>query len=396
MDAFTKNDLKTNLKNFCENHLQKPYRTGMENFYICPFCGSGTGKHKTPGFHIFPDKMPTQYKCQVCGSSGDIYRLVMNLEHIDFYEALQQVNDLYGNPDNMKGNRKHHRMKGKSISRMLTTAPIRTEPPRTEPETPPETWQNVMGNISRLAEGLIFTDAGKEARSYLSSRGLDEQTIREHHIGFIPLAQNTGWMKSNGYYIRISSPIPGDDGKNICIPAGISFPYVMDGNICKLETRRTPGQLQQMDEPDKIGQVKGCRKALFNSADAECQDKRRDIIFTEGVIDALSINQTVGRSCADEIKAVTFGSATTHGDPDQFYKFYVMPYRVAVGFDNDDAGRDNSEKLTEIINSSRLDAGRSEAIRIFPPEQYNDWNEFLMNDERSVFNWITQYFPVDE
>lgn len=407
MDAITKNELKNNLKNYCETHLQKPPRNGTECFYICPFCGSGTGKHKTPGFHIYPERMPTQYKCQSCGETGDIFRLVMELEHLEFYKALERVNELYGNPDAMRGRRTRTRTRGKSISRIVVPVRNQSEPPRTEPETPPDQWQTVMTNISRTAEERIFSEIGKDAREYLSSRGLDEQTIRDHHIGFLPLTTRAGWMARKGYFTRISSPIPADSVKNICIPAGITFPYIMDGKICKFETRRTPEQLTIMQtatepdetgerpEPEKIGQVRGCRKALFNSQDAECRDKRRDIIFTEGVIDAMSINQAVGRWCNDEIKAVTFGSATTYGDPDEFFKWYVMPYRVAVGFDNDDAGRTNGEKFAEIINQARNQAGRSEAILIFPPEPFKDWNDFLVKDSRTVFSWITQYFPVD-
>ena len=401
MDKYTINELKKNLKAYCDAHLQK---TRTKNFYICPYCSSGAKKHRSPAFHLFPDNMPTQYRCASCGETGDIFRLVQDVEHLaNFSEALRRVNDLYGNPDDMKpvpvvrNHRNHPGTRGKPISRMMNSVPIRTAPIRTEPETPPEQWQNAMMNISRNAESRIFTDAGISARNYLFSRGLDEQTIREYHVGFLALDAGQGWMRDHGYSIMMETPLPDDEKQRLAIPAGISFPYIMNGKVCKLETRRTPDQLAVMqDHDDKIGQVRGCRKALFNSQDAECQDKRRDIIFTEGVIDALSINQAVGRNCNDEIKAVTFGSATTHGDPDEFFQWYVMPYRIAVGFDNDEPGKTNSLKLAELINQARKKAGRPNVIRIFPPEQYNDWNEFLMKDSRSVFRWISNCFPVDE
>ena len=110
----------------------------------------------------------------------------------------------------------------------------------------------------------------------------------------------------------------------------------------------------------------------------------------------MSINQTVGRWCNDEIKAVTFGGATNQGEPNEFYKWYVMPYRVLVGFDNDEPGRENSKALAEKITRARKDAGRCDARRIFPPERFKDWNEFLLHDPKSVFEYVSNMLPVTE
>jgi len=52
---------------------------------VCPFCGSGTGAHKSPAFHIFPDN---RYKCFSCQASGDIITFVMNSCGLDFLSAI--------------------------------------------------------------------------------------------------------------------------------------------------------------------------------------------------------------------------------------------------------------------------------------------------------------------
>ena len=243
------------------------------------------------------------------------------------------------------------------------------------------------------AKQYIFEDAGAEGLEYLKSRGIDKQTIMEYGIGYIPQLNKDEWLVNNGYSYRIPSPI--EEGKRIAIPCGITCPFTMEGKLYKLEMRRLPNQIVN-DAIDKIGQPKGGRTALFNGDDALCTDKRRDILFTEGWMDALSINQAVGRWCNDEIKAVTFGGATAQGDSDQFYKWYVMPYRVIVGFDNDDAGREQSALLAEKITQARRNAGRTDAGIAFPPEQYKDWNEFLVKDGSAVFEYVSNLFPETE
>ena len=373
MNDYEKNELKVYLQDYCDSVLE---RTNKPNFYICPFCGSGTGKHKTAAFNIFPDAdgKKRKYKCLACGASGDLYKLIMWNENLTFSQALERAQQLYGLSDSCE-----------AFARMATF-PTPKKRIMLEPEMPSEEWQNAIMPIVKRAQAAIFEDVGKPALDYLNKRGIYNETIRNHGIGFIPMIE--AWGRDKGVSFAIESPFP-DDGRKLGIPYGITFPYMMDGHLLKLETRRLPAQ---EETAGKIGQVRGGKTALFNADDAACEDKRRDILFTEGVIDALSINQSVGRWCNDEIKAVTFGSATTKGDADAFYKWYVMPYRVIVGFDNDDAGRQNGLILAEEINRARADAGRNGARLAFPPEQYKDWNEFLVECPDKIFGYISNLF----
>ena len=382
MNDYEKEELKTYLKEHCDTVLEQG-QGRYRDFYICPFCHSGAKANRTPAFHLFKDDKGelTKYKCSACGEYGDIFTLVMKLESVEFTEALRMIQEKYGNPSS------------EPVKEWKERKQRTPEPPKVEPDMPTEQWQQAIMRIADRAKDFIFEKDGADGLSFLKSRGIDEQTIREYGIGYVPQIDHDKWMIDNGYSFRIPSPF--EEGKRIAIPCGITCPFMMEDHLYKLEMRRLPEHLVN-DSIDKIGQPKGGTTSLFNGDDALCLDKRRDILFTEGWIDALSINQAVGRWCNDEIKAVTFGGATTHGDSDQFFKWYVMPYRVIVGFDNDDAGRTQSEKLVEKINMARRYAGRSDAQRKFPPEQYKDWNEFLMKDERSVFQYVSDLFPEIE
>lgn len=58
------------------------------NKACCPFCGSGTGKHKTPAFHIFPDN---HFRCFSCQAHGDIIAFVMQLQGLEFASAIEFI-----------------------------------------------------------------------------------------------------------------------------------------------------------------------------------------------------------------------------------------------------------------------------------------------------------------
>lgn len=383
MDDYEKNELKNYLRDYCDARLEP---TQKKDFYICPFCQSGTGPNRTAAFHLFTTKEgELRYKCSAgdCLQTGDLYSLIMHCEGLTFTQALDRARELYGNPGSVKP----------MLSRMVTI-PKKPKIIQVTAKQPTDEWQQAVLPIVRRAQDFIFEDAGRDALDYLHSRGIDDETIKAHKIGYIPPVKNDEFCKKWGYAYSITSPIPNDSKKLMAIPYGITMPYFMDGTLYKLKTRRLPEQVNGTVE--KIGQVRDGQTAIFNADDAACKDKRRDIIFTEGEIDAMSINQAVGRWCNDEIKAVTCGSATDICDANEFYRWYVMPYRVIVAFDNDDAGKEGAKKLAEQITLARLDAGRDPARIENPPERYNDWNAFLMDDPRSVFQYVSDKLPVNE
>ena len=389
MEDYEKNELKTHLKEYCDFVLEP---SKGRNFYVCPYCGSGTGKHRTGAFHLFPDREPTGYRCFApdCGVSGDLFSLMMKIENLTFLEALNRASERYGNGRNQFS----------KLVPMIKTTPSRETEPLHLTTTPPcQEWQRALIPVVERAEQTIFEYQGKDALQFLRKRGIDEQTIRENHIGYIPPISTEEWCIKTGYAYSMNTPIPDDDRKKLGIPIGITFPYFMDGQLYKLETRRLPNQIT--DEIDKMAQVRRERNiitsAIFGGDYAACTDKKyRDVIFVEGVIDALTINQTVGRNCNNEIYAVTFGSANITGDANAFYRYYIMPRRVVVAFDNDDAGRKGGAELAAAITKARRDAKHPEpdAEIAFSPKKYNDWNEYFTKEPDTFFQYVSDLLPI--
>jgi DNA primase catalytic core len=55
-------------------------KAGTQMVGLCPF-----HKEKTPSFSVHPTKQV--YHCHGCGAGGDVFRFVMEIEHVGFVEA---------------------------------------------------------------------------------------------------------------------------------------------------------------------------------------------------------------------------------------------------------------------------------------------------------------------
>ncbi|RMD81441.1 MAG: DNA primase, partial [Lentisphaerae bacterium] len=80
-------DLKFRLRNnvdlvqLAERYIPSLKRAGSTFKGLCPF-----HEEKTPSFVIYPEK--NHYICFGCGQSGDIFKFVMEIERLEFIEAM--------------------------------------------------------------------------------------------------------------------------------------------------------------------------------------------------------------------------------------------------------------------------------------------------------------------
>ena len=74
-----KNELKELLPDYMEilEEQDKTEHRG-DNYWVCPFCGSGEKRNYTAAFHI----NGTKYNCFSCGEHGDIFDLVGHIEDL--------------------------------------------------------------------------------------------------------------------------------------------------------------------------------------------------------------------------------------------------------------------------------------------------------------------------
>lgn len=77
---------KEELRSLLPTYLEMLEDMGMtenrgNDYWDCPFCGSGTRINRTAAFHLLEEG--TKYKCFSCGESGDIFDLVRRIENME-------------------------------------------------------------------------------------------------------------------------------------------------------------------------------------------------------------------------------------------------------------------------------------------------------------------------
>ena len=147
-------------------------RSGGNLWGLCPF-----HSEKTPSFSVNPAK--GIYKCFGCGKGGNAISFIMEIEHLNYPEAIRHLGALYGVeiPETTSS--------GNDISK---------------------DEKNRVYDILKEAAKFYYKsfndpDIGKPAREYAAKRGLSKQTLDNFGIGYSPIAWNAlyDYLKDKGY-----------------------------------------------------------------------------------------------------------------------------------------------------------------------------------------------------
>jgi DNA primase len=125
----------------------------------CPFHGE-----KSPSFHCEDRK--GRYHCFGCGVSGDHFRFLVELEGMNFPEAVERVADLAGVPMPARDEQAEKREKERAS---LT---------------------DVMEMATTFFQESLHSAAGAKARAYLRDRGLAPATQQSFRLGYAPDSRN--------------------------------------------------------------------------------------------------------------------------------------------------------------------------------------------------------------
>lgn len=121
---------------------------------LCPF-----HQEKTPSFVVFPDSQ--NFHCFGCGKGGDALTFYMQVEHVEFREALQEL----------------ARRAGVELSSVPTIAPE------------VDAHRNRLIELNELAavffaNVLTNSQAGEPGRTLIEKRGLSAQVVQQFGLGF--------------------------------------------------------------------------------------------------------------------------------------------------------------------------------------------------------------------
>ena len=133
----------------------KLVRKGKVMWGCCPF-----HQEKSPSFKVENERRA--YKCFGCGAGGDAFKWLMETEGLSFPEAVERLAGEAG-----------------------------VDLPKWSPEDEAreqkkKTLYDVVEAACEFFEAQLSASAGRAAREYLASRGLDEAAIKRFRLGFAP------------------------------------------------------------------------------------------------------------------------------------------------------------------------------------------------------------------
>ncbi len=307
------NSPTTNLIAVMEQDLGPGKKEGRWTKFHCPFPGHKHGD-RNPSLAAtngIGDR-DAWWKCFACGRHGDAVKWLMDYRGMPYRDAVSMLGIPQADPAHRHA----------------------FEPPIQQPDTPPgEIWQTRARLLIKRAEDTLWGTPGKDARAWLRTRGLNDDTIRSAKLGYIP-KQFTDRPEAWGK--------PNDDETPLYFHPGILIPGIVASKVWYLKTRPLYLRVDQ-----KYKHVRGGRQALY-LADTLVED--RPAVFCEGEFDALLLRQEI----QDLAGVITLASATGELNLATWGLYLLRPSAFILAHDMDKAGEEGAGKLTWLHNSQRL------------------------------------------
>lgn len=296
-------------------------------------------------------------KCYgACQKGWNTITFIMDWRNLSHDDAVKYLYESYCNGD----------------SRTLVAGRGSSNRPKEEkkltPSEPPSAeWQAGAWLAIKKAEQTLWSDAGKPARDYLHKRGLTDDTIHMARLGYVQ-GKHTQWRVIVDGWGRIVDK----EWKPYAVPAGIIIPWIANGAVWAIKTRRASGA-------DKYQQVAGgnIRGCLYL---ADTVQAGQSLLTLEGEFNALIAYQmsygffsVAGIGSAGNIKNVL--------NP-RWYPVFAKAKRHYSLFDNDEAGHSATAYMRQCL-------GDVHPVAMPMVEGVNDINDiYQAKGHTASCNWI--------
>ncbi len=320
----------------------KLQKKGSSYFGLCPF-----HNEKSASFSVSRAKQ--MYYCFGCGAGGNVFTFIMEYEHFSFVEAVKLLAERVGVELPEAEYSKEAKEKADLKSTLL--------------------------EINKLAAKYFYVQLksqnGNVAHTYLTKRGLSEETITAFGLGYSNKYSDDlyRYLKTKGY------------SDALLAKAGLISIDEKKGVYDKFWNRV---MFPIMDVNNRVigfgGRVMGDAKPKYlNSPETEVFDKSRNLyglnrarttrksyfLLCEGYMDVISLHQ------AGFTNAVaSLGTALTTGHA-SLIKRYVK--EVFLTYDSDEAGTKAALRAIPILKEAGISA------KVIRMEPYKDPDEFIKN-----------------
>lgn len=301
-------------------------RKGNKKAYVCPLCGSGTGRNATGAFTITPNG--NSWKCFACDKGGDTLDLIGYVEGIDDYNSkLTRAGELFN---------------------MTIDAPAREYQNQDKTAQNTDTHNSIQIPVS--GNYIAFYKQANEniqATNYPEKRGLSKEILDRFKIGYVE-----NWKHPNAPENVTGSP-------RLIIP-------VTKTSYLARDTRDNIPDYQKQYAKTKVG-----GSDIFNGR-AFIYDLDKPIFIVEGEIDALSIMEVGG-------VAVALGSTSNAKKLAGMVKDKQLERPLILALDNDSRGRKTQTELEGLLQAQKTPY----TVAVLTEGTIKDPNEMLVKNREA-------------
>lgn len=315
---------KEYLESYVENITEHSAK-GNRKAYVCPICGSGTGRNKTGAFTITKDGL--KWKCFACDKGGDTLDLIGYVEGIDDYSAkVTRAGELFNLDIEAPA---EYQNQDKTAQNTDTYNSIHTP-----------TGGNYLEFYKQANDNI-------QATNYPEKRGLSKAILDRFKIGYVE-----NWKHPNAPENVTGSP-------RLIIP-------VTQTSYLARDTRDNIPDYQKQYAKTKVG-----GSDIFNGI-AFTQNADQPIFIVEGEIDALSIMEVGG-------VAVGLGSTSNAKKLAGMVRDKQLERPLILALDNDSRGRKTQAELEKLLQAQKTPY----TVAVLTEGAVKDPNEMLVKNKEA-------------
>jgi DNA primase len=320
----------------------KLVRKGRVMWGCCPF-----HQEKSPSFKVENERRA--YKCFGCGAGGDAFKWLMETEGLSFPETVERLAEEAG------------------------VALPKWSPEDEAREQKKKSLYDVVEAACAFFEAQLRGPAGREARDYLASRGLNEAAAKQFRLGFAPGGHNALIEHLKTRNVTVDDMIaaglarPADEtrGTRDFFFNRITFPIADGrGRVIAFGARALDPEAKPkyINTGETVLFHKGLN--LYNLAAARpAALKAGTIVLAEGYMDVIAL---VRAGFAHAVAPL--GTALTE---DQLALMWRMAPEPILAFDGDEAGLRAGTRAAHLA-LPHLKAGHSLRFAFLPPGEDPD------------------------
>ncbi len=315
---------------------------GKNFFGVCPFHDDSN-----PSMCVSREKQI--YTCFSCHATGNVYTFLMNYEHIDFREALRYLGEKVG-------------VNVSSINIVKKTTKF-------------DHLYEAYNFAVKYFQNNLSASVGKEARAYLSKRGINEEAIKEFEIGLSLESRDdlTKLLVSKKYELSTLNRIGLSSDDHDIYDDRIMFPlYDVSGQVVGFSGRiyKDVDQNKYLNTKETDIFKKGEMLYHYHIAREECRLKK-SVIVMEGFMDVIRASIVGVKNTV-----ALMGTALTNN---QFNLIKRLSNNIILCLDGDDPG----VKAMLSIGEHLLDEGVEVKVVVLPDN--DDPDSFILKHGKERF-----------